>query len=80
MQIWIPFSKGVRVSSPDPDPNIGSSKWRDEACALYRLRGETSANTTRISFPYGAMNFFAALAIRILIANSWTSHGVSRNL
>ncbi len=68
MQIWIPFSKDIRVSNPDPNP--GSSKWRDDACALYRLHGETSANAPRFSFPCGAMIFIAALAIRILIANS----------
>jgi hypothetical protein len=36
---------------------------------------ETSANSPRFSFPYGAMNFMAALGIRMLIANSCTRYG-----
>jgi hypothetical protein len=31
---------------------------------------ETSANTPRFSYPYGVMNFMAALAIRVLISNN----------
>ncbi len=30
------------------------------------------ANIPRFSYPYTAMNFMTAMAIRILIANSWT--------
>ncbi len=43
---------------------------RDDACTLYRLGAETSANSPSFSYPHGAMNFLAALAIKILIANS----------
>jgi hypothetical protein len=37
---------------------------RDDACS--------AANTPRFSYPYGAMNFMAVLAIKILIVNSCT--------
>ncbi len=57
---------------------------RDDACELYRLHAETSANAPRFSYPYDAMNFMAALAIRILIANSctrwrWIFKGLSQD-
>ncbi len=37
-----------------------------------RLCDVTSTKTPRLSYPYGEMNFIAALAKRILIANSCT--------
>jgi hypothetical protein len=39
------------------------------------------ANTTPVSYPYGAMNFIATLAFRILIAKSRTRwHGIFNGL
>jgi hypothetical protein len=43
----------------------GYWQLRDDACTLYRLRDKTSANTPCFSYPYGAMNFMAALAIKM---------------
>jgi hypothetical protein len=47
---------------------------------LYRLLGGPVL-LHRFSYPYGAMKFIAALAIRILIANSRTRcHGIVKAL
>jgi hypothetical protein len=52
--------------------DIGKNAIMPVLCTLYRHCYETSVNTPSFFHPYGAMNLIAALAIRILIANSCT--------